>query len=250
MTVSLSTHATRAILLDIEGTTTPAAFVYDTLFPFARAHAAEYLHAEWASDACRGAVELLGGEHAADLARREATPSWVEEPLAARVASVAAYVGWLIDRDRKSPGLKALQGHIWRRGYASGELRGQVFADVPPALERWRAQRLEVCIYSSGSVLAQQLLFQTTEAGDLTRLLSRYFDLDVGPKTSPESYRRIAGALEMPAADMLFVSDVAAELDAAQAAGLRTILCVRRPASAPMSPRAHSVIRTFNEIGD
>jgi enolase-phosphatase E1 len=248
VSVSLSATGTRAVVLDIEGTTTPIAFVYDVLFPFARAHAKEYLEREWTSGPCRAAVALLREEHAADVSHNQGPPAWVDEPHTAQVASVAAYVGWLMDRDRKSSGLKALQGEIWRSGYRSGELRGQVFPDVPPALARWRAQQLAVCIYSSGSVLAQQLLFQTTGAGDLTRFLTGHFDTGIGPKASPDSYRHIAEALAAPAERLLFISDVTGELDAARAAGLQTLLCVRssNPTTAP--EHSHPVIHTFDDI--
>jgi enolase-phosphatase E1 len=248
VSVSLSAAGTRALVLDIEGTTTPMAFVHDVLFPFARAHSREYLEREWASQLCRAAVALLREEHAADIAHSQGPPSWVDDPLTLQIASVAAYVGWLMDRDRKSPGLKALQGEIWRSGYRSGELRGQVFPDVPPALERWRAQQLDVCIYSSGSVLAQQLLFQTAAAGDLTRFLTGYFDTGIGPKTSPDSYSRVAAALAAPAERLLFISDVTSELDAARAAGLQTLLCVRPSNPTPAHEHSHSVIRSFDDI--
>ena len=221
MSVSLSATGTRAVVLDIEGTTTPIAFVYDVLFPFARVHAREYLEREWTSEPCRAAVALLRDEHAADVAQNRAAAPWADDSLATQIASVAAYVEWLMGRDRKSPGLKALQGHIWQSGYRSAELRGQVFADVPPALARWRAQKRGVWIYSSGSVLAQQLLFQTTDAGDLTRFLTGYFDTGIGPKTSPDSYRRIATTLAEPAERLLFISDVTGELDAARGLDFR-----------------------------
>jgi len=249
VTVSLSATGTRAVVLDIEGTTTPIAFVYDVLFPFARAHAREYLERQWTSEPCRAAVALLRDEHAAALSHDQAPPEWIDEPPALQIVSVAAFVGWLMDRDRKSPGLKALQGEIWRSGYGSGELRGQVFPDVPAALERWRARQLDVCIYSSGSVLAQQLLFQTTDAGDLTRFLTGYYDTGIGPKASPDSYRRIAGALDAPAERLLFISDVTGELDAARGAGFQTLLCVR-PSNPAASDHGHPVIHTFDEIGE
>jgi enolase-phosphatase E1 len=248
VSVSLSAAGTRAVVLDIEGTTTPIAFVYDVLFPFARAHAKEYLEKEWTSGPCRAAVALLREEHAADVSHNQGPPAWIDDPLTAPGASVAAYVGWLMDRDRKSSGLKALQGEIWRSGYRSGELRGQVFPDVPRALERWRAQQLAVCIYSSGSVLAQQLLFQTTDAGDLTRFLTGYFDTGVGAKASPDSYRHIAEALAAPAEQLLFISDVTGELDAAHAAGLQTMLCVRPSNPVPAHAHRHPVIHSFDEI--
>ena len=250
MSLSLSVTGTRALVLDIEGTTTPIAFVSEVLFPFARAHAREYLEREWTSEACRAAVAVLRDEHAADVSRNQAPPAWVDDSLILEIASAAAYVGWLMDRDRKSPGLKALQGEIWRSGYRSGELRGQVFPDVPPALERWRARQFVVCIYSSGSVLAQQLLFQTTDAGDLTRFLSGYFDTGIGPKVSSDSYRHIAEALAAPAERLLFISDVIGELDAARAAGLQTLLCVRPSNPTPACEHSHLVIRSFDEIDE
>ena len=248
MSVSLSASGTRVVVLDIEGTTTPVEFVYDVLFPFARAHVREYLEREWTSESCRAARAQLRTERAADVAGGQTPPAWVDNSFAAEIASVTAYVGWLMDGDRKSPGLKALQGEIWRSGYRSGELRGQVFPDVPPALERWRAQQLDVCIYSSGSVLAQQLLFQTTDAGDLTKFLADYFDTGVGSKTSPDSYRRIAEARAAPAARLLFISDVASELDAARAAGFQTLLCVRPANPVAIGEHSHCAIRTFDEI--
>jgi enolase-phosphatase E1 len=231
VTVSLSTADTLAVVLDIEGTTTPVAFVYDVLFPFARAHVAEYLAREQNSHRCRSAIALLRDEQTADAQRGD----------------VVEYVHWLMDRDRKSPGLKMLQGLIWEAGYRSGELKGDVYADVPTALERWRARGRKIYIYSSGSVLAQQLLFSTTEAGDLTTSLSGYFDTGVGPKTSPESYRIITSRIDVPPAQALFVSDVVSELDAAREIGMQTALCVRGPGSA--APHGeHRVIHTFDDI--
>jgi enolase-phosphatase E1 len=237
VTVSLSALHTRAIVLDIEGTTTPVAFVYDVLFPFARARVADFLQREGSSSACQDAVALLDAERAADLAKGDAPP----EPM-------TAYVHWLMDRDRKSRGLKALQGLIWKDGYRSGELHGQVYPDVPPALARWQAHGLSTYIYSSGSVLAQQLIFGSTSAGDLTKYLRGYFDTEVGPKTAADSYRQIAHATSDPPVAILFVSDVAAELDAARAADMRTALCMRSGAAVIAGP--HPVIHTFDDISD
>src|SRR5262245_11971395 len=156
-----------------------------------------------------------------------------------------------MDCDRKSPGLKALQGLIWQEGYESGELRGQVYPDVPPAFNRWRQDGLEIYIYSSGSVLAQQLLFASTEAGDLTKFLSGYFDTAVGPKVSPDSYVTIANQVQIAPPEILFVSDVAHELDAARTYRLRTALCVRSselPSTPESQSELHPVVRTFDEI--
>ena len=241
MTVSVSALQTRALVLDIEGTTTPIEFVYQILFPYARTHAAEYLARNQESSDCREAVALLRKEHAAD------PPADVA--LDFSPATIVAYVHWLMDRDRKSPGLKALQGLIWRDGFKSGELRGQVYPDVAPAFERWRRRGLDIYIYSSGSVLAQQLLFGSTQAGDLTKFLKGYFDTAVGPKTSPDSYRVISERIHVASSEILFVSDVLQELDAARASGMRTTLSVR--GGDPTSgSEVHPVIRSFDEILD
>ena len=155
-----------------------------------------------------------------------------------------------MDEDWKSPGLKSLQGLIWQEGFRSGELRGRVYPDVPPAFKRWRANGLDLHIYSSGSVLAQRLLFETTDAGDLTTCLSGYFDTAVGPKTSAASYRAIAEEVRVPAVSILFVTDVLAELEAAVDAGLHGALCVRDAHSGPSPIMTHPIIRTFDEIAD
>jgi enolase-phosphatase E1 len=123
-----------------------------------------------------------------------------------------------------------------------------VFADVPPALERWRAHRIPVGIFSSGSVLAQQLLFRHSTAGDLTTRLRWHFDTTTGAKTDPDSYRRIAAAMDVPAGDVLFVSDVAAELDAARTAGMQTRLAARPGNKPAPAGHDHAVIHTFDEL--
>lgn len=248
MIVALSTFDIRAIVLDIEGTTTPVAFVYDVLFPYARAHAEAYLTREWNTDTCRAVVALLADEWAADVARGETPPVLVAQDISP--AHVAAFANWLTDRDRKSRGLKALQGLIWREGYASGELRGQVYADVAPALERWRARARDVYIYSSGSMLAQQLLFASTEAGDLTPFLRGYFDTTVGSKTDPDSYQAIVDRINAMPSQVLFVSDVLREVDAARDAGLRTALCVRDSTGSETERGPHPIIHSFDEIVD
>ena len=153
-----------------------------------------------------------------------------------------------MDRDRKSTGLKSLQGKIWEEGYRAGALKSEVYSDVPPALERWRRQGIDIAIFSSGSIQAQQDLFRNTVAGDLTRFIRAYFDTTTGPKTQPESYARIAADLERTPVEVLFVSDVTAELDAARTAGMRTALCVRM-AGSPTPSGGHPVIHTFSELG-
>jgi enolase-phosphatase E1 len=228
----------RVVLLDIEGTTTPITFVTDVLFPYARERVLDFLRRRGEEAAVREDRRRLREEHAAD-ARAGASPP----PGTGDVASEVAYVHWLMDRDRKSTGLKALQGRIWEEGYARGDLRGDVYADVPPAFERWRRQGRAIAIFSSGSVLAQRLLFRHTPLGDLTPFLAAHFDTTTGGKREADSYRRIATLLSHAPHEVLFVSDVAAELDAARAAGMGTALCWREPAPAP--PSEHPVVMTF-----
>ncbi len=220
----------RAILLDIEGTTTPIEFVHQVLFPYARARVHDYLEQE--------DIALLAAEYSAEP-RSADLPAWNPE----------AYVYWLMDRDRKSTALKALQGRIWEAGYRVGDLKGkaEVYPDVRPALERWRSAGTTIAIFSSGSVQAQRNLFANTTAGDLAPFLSGYFDTTNGPKREAASYRRIATALGSRTTEVLFVSDVAPELDAARAAGMRTAHCVRG-ASADDSPTGHPRIHSFAEL--
>lgn len=238
----------RAIVLDIEGTTTPVAFVYDTLFPYARNELRRYLERYGDSPECRSILARLRLEHDAEAREASDVPDWTDGTIAARVESVVRYVTWLMDRDRKAPALKDLQGRIWEEGYRTGQLVGEVFDDVEPALHRWNQQGIGIGIFSSGSVLAQQLLFRHSSAGDLTPLLRWHFDTSVGAKTDAESYRRIASVLGAPASSILFISDAVRELDAALAAGWRTALCFRPGNAAPPAGHGHSTIQSFDEL--
>jgi enolase-phosphatase E1 len=186
-------------------------------------------------------VAGLRAEHARDAAAGQDPPAWDGS-----TAGAAAYARWLMDQDRKLTALKSLQGRIWAEGYAQGRLRGQVYADVPPALARWTAAGSRVAIFSSGSVLAQKLIFGHSDHGDLTRFLSAYFDTTTGPKREAPSYARIAAALASPAAAGLFVSDVVAELDAARAAGVATALVVRTPPGP--AANGHPRVASFDEL--
>ena len=137
---------------------------------------------------------------------------------------------------------------IWQKGYESGELQSSVFDDVVPALERWKADDNTIAIYSSGSVLAQKLLFKYTDHGDLTNCIDRYFDTNIGHKRETESYKKIAEELELPAQEILFVSDVVAELDAAREAGMQTALVIREGDAEIAEPQPHWVVHDFNEL--
>ena len=201
----------RAVLLDVEGTTTPIDFVYQTLFPYARKNLERYLQGQ------------------------------------GRTSDLQKFLS-LMRQDDKSRELKELQGHIWAEGYATGELVGAVFDDVPQALQRWNARGIDAGIFSSGSVLAQQLLFRHSSAGELTPLIRWHFDTTVGGKKEPDSYRRIATNMELPPQNVLFVSDVVAELDAAREGGMLTALSVRPGNAEPPSGHGHLQIQTLNEL--
>ncbi len=196
-----------AILTDIEGTTTPIAFVRDVLFPYARARLPAFL--AQSRDAPEVAAEL------AEVRR-----------LAPGKDELKALLHWM-DLDAKITPLKALQGMIWAQGYDSGAIRAEIYPDVPPCLRRWSAAGLQLHVYSSGSVAAQKLIFGHSTAGDLSGLFSGFFDTRVGAKREPESYNRLAIAMNLPPVEVLFLSDTEAELDAAAAAGLRTCQLVR-----------------------
>ena len=237
----------RAVLLDIEGTTTPQDFVTRVLFPYAREHVREFLFRHAPTDhALRDDLAVLFSDHRTDERAGQSPPPWRDGSPAESLDSAVAYVHWLMDRDRKSTALKLLQGRIWEEGYQAGRLRGQVYPDVPRAFARWRAQGRDVAIFSSGSVLAQKLLFSRSEAGDLTPSIRAYFDTTTGAKGEAESYRKIARALGHAPADVLFLSDATGELDAAGEAGLATGLCERQ-GRAPSFP-GHPMVRSFDEV--
>lgn len=203
----------KVILLDIEGTTTPVDFVYGTLFPYARKMLQSKTAAEFDSD------DLLRVYAEFNDDTDAAKPSGAEGPV--------AYLLWLMDCDRKSTALKSIQGKIWKAGYEDGSLKSMLFPDVVPAIRSWRADGKRVYIYSSGSVLAQRLLFAHTHEGDLTPLIDNYFDTEIGPKKELSSYARISDALQVTPSEILFVSDSAEECRAAHAAGCLVRFSVR-----------------------
>jgi enolase-phosphatase E1 len=229
-------------LLDIEGTTTPIDFVHKTLFPFARGRMAMFVEKNFS--ALGEEIKRLKIEHKEDYAEEFYLKEFDESSL----ASISDYLIFLIDEDRKSTALKSIQGKIWQAGYETGELKSEVFPDVPRAFARWREQGKTVAIYSSGSRLAQKLIFKYSNAGDLTEFIADYFDTNIGGKKETESYRKIAEALNLSAAEIIFVSDVVAELDASQAAGMRTILSIRAGNAPLASDTAHQRIESFDEI--
>jgi enolase-phosphatase E1 len=243
----MSDANTSAILLDIEGTTTPIEFVYEVLFPFAHQHAREFVqHHREAADV-RADIAGLKAEYLADMENGEKPPDWRDDSDEAWLESVTAYVRWQMKQDRKSTALKSLQGKIWEAAYLSGRLLSQVYPDVPAAFARWRQQEKKVYIYSSGSILAQRLLFAHTTNGDLSGYIDGYFDTTTGVKRAAASYLAIAEKIALPAREVLFLSDVTAELDAARDAGMQTTLCVR-PGNAVAEPTTHPIVKTFADV--
>jgi len=225
-----------AILLDIEGTTTPIDFVHKILFPFARKRVGDFVIDNF--EQLGPEIAQLKAEHASD---KSYTMPFDEDS----TDSISLYLKHLIDTDRKSTPLKAIQGRIWQAGYETGDLRSQIFDDVPKAFEKWKAAGKTIAIYSSGSVLAQQNLFQYTDHGDLTPFISGYFDTNIGGKREKTSYQRIGEELGRESGEILFVSDVVAELDAAKEAGMETSLSIRAGNAPITSDTIHQAIHSF-----
>jgi enolase-phosphatase E1 len=230
---------TKAILLDIEGTTTPIDFVQNTLFPFAKARIAGFVQVNL--DDLKFELGQLAAEHAAET-------TYTGSFRADSPNSVSDYLKYLIEEDRKSTPLKAIQGMIWQQGYESGDLVSKIFDDVPAAFRRWKDAGRTIAIFSSGSVLAQRLIFKYSEYGDLTQLIDAYFDTNTGSKLDTGSYRKIAGELSADAADILFVSDIPAELDAARTAGMQSVLCVREGSAEITEDHSHKTIQNFDSL--
>jgi enolase-phosphatase E1 len=220
----------RAVLLDIEGTTSSIDFVHKVLFPYAVRELPDFIRRN-----CREAVvaALL------DDVRSEAN-----EADAGIEDIVGILDGWIKD-DRKATPLKALQGMVWKKGYVDGDFKGHVYPDTAPNMRQWADAGIKLYIYSSGSVEAQKLIFGHSEAGDLRPLISGYFDTRTGHKREAASYRRISESIGLPAEQVLFLSDVVAELDAAASAGMKTTQLVR---DARVEQGEHPAVKDFDSI--
>jgi len=201
-----------AILTDIEGTTSSISFVKEVLFPYARRELPRFVREHGQEPAVRRWLDAVAAEQGG---------------ICDDTVIVETLQGW-IDQDRKHTGLKALQGLLWQEGYRNGDFRAHLYPDAAAALHRWHDAGHTLAVYSSGSVDAQKLFFAHSEAGDLSALFAACFDTEVGHKRAPDSYRLIADALDRNCADIVFLSDVVEELDAAREAGMRTVLLDRR----------------------
>ncbi len=220
----------KAIVTDIEGTTSSLAFVKEVLFPYARANLAAYVRLHAAEPQVKTALEESCKEAGAELDTEQL---------------ITQLIQWL-DEDKKVTPLKSLQGLLWEAGYQAGAFKGHIYKDAAAHLKAWKAKGLDLYIYSSGSVHAQKLLFTHTEYGDLTPLFSGYFDTHIGGKKDQESYHKIARQIGIPANQLLFLSDIKEELDAAKAAGFETLWLTRD--SIPDPQAEHTQISSFDGV--
>lgn len=233
----------RGLLLDIEGTTSSITFVFDVLFPYARAHLAGFLDSDWDDPVTASALDQV----ARDAGSADFDAWAAAQPTPARDALERRILG-LMAADAKATGLKQIQGLIWRQGYEAGELISHVYDDVEPALIRWRAAGLDLRIYSSGSIQAQRQFFAHTERGNLLPHLTGHYDTAVGPKRAHTSYAAITRDWGLPAGAILFLSDVVDELDAARTAGMATTLMLRPGNPAPPPSHGHPTAATFDNL--
>lgn len=220
----------KAIVTDIEGTTSSIDFVHQTLFPYAKAHLRKFLAANENNPAVTAELHAISSLEGKPLTSDEAA---------------TVLERWMAE-DRKATPLKSLQGMIWRQGYEKGDLTGHIYDDTDEFLERWHASGIRLYVYSSGSEEAQRLIFGYTEHGDLTPLFSGYFDTRIGGKRDADSYRAILRAIGQDGGSVLFLSDTPEELDAARAAGMQTCQLLRDAKTRPHP--AHPQARDFSEV--
>jgi len=241
----------RQVVLDIEGTTCPVDFVSEVLFPYAREKLLPFLTAHKAEEPIRKLLQEVQAELLQDQSpiagalRSNAYSTDVQGGYG--LDTLCSYLDWLIQTDRKITPLKDLQGRIWDEGYQQGDLIAPLFADVPRALQRWHAQGIGLSVYSSGSVQAQKLLYGHTGSGDLSSVISHWFDTRTGAKNDPESYRIIAKTLYVQPAQVIFISDAIAELVAAEQAGMAVIFSLR-PGNPQQDPQQFRAIESFDTL--
>lgn len=236
----------KAILLDIEGTTSSIDFVYDVMFPYARKNFAAYLKQHFKTDPVQEALPALAHDLGFDSVESMFAAHVGDENDSPQDAVHRALIG-LMDDDVKSTGLKKLQGLVWESGFRSGEMVAHLYDDVAPAIDAWKSAGIDVRIYSSGSVYAQKLFFGHSLAGDLLPQFSGHYDTTIGHKREPASYQAIA-ADWMDADKILFISDVAEELDAAKSAGMQVVLSVRSGNKPVANPSDYNAVTSFADV--
>ena len=220
----------KTIVTDIEGTTTSLSFVKDVLFPYSRTHMATFVRDHTQDPAVRHELEevrRLSGQNLSETEIIDQLQRWIAE-------------------DKKVTPLKSLQGMIWEDGYQKGDFKGHLYEDAARHLKKWQQAGIRLYVFSSGSVQAQKLLFAHTEYGDLTPLFSGYFDTNIGNKREADAYRKIAETINTAPEDILFLSDIQEELDAAHVAGMQTLWLIRDGAIDPGA--AHRQITNFDTI--
>ncbi len=237
--------AGRCLLLDIEGTTSSIRFVFDEMFPYVRRNLQAFLDEQWDQPSLRDACRQMAVDQGAADPEVSAWTGSSDPTVQKQV--VIQHVNALMDQDSKTTGLKQLQGLIWRDGFHAGQLRAHVYEEVPDCLNDWREQGCDLRIYSSGSVAAQLLFFGHTIAGDLLHHFQGHYDTRIGAKKESRSYINIAEDIGIPTSEILFVSDVVAELDAARETKMQTALSIR-PGNPEMDPGTHPTIHSFREI--
>ncbi len=216
----------QCVLLDIEGTVSDIRFVYDVMFPYAKQNMERFLLKNWESLAVQAAIETIASDAGIASINDWLGPDWQSGDISA-ILKLSEHCKQLMATDSKATGLKSLQGMVWQFGFESGALRAELFADVLPALEEWKASGLDLRIYSSGSVLAQRMFFKHTVLGDLTDLFSAYYDTTIGNKRESTSYERIAAESQFEPSDIVFVTDIHSEVMAASQAGMQVVASVR-----------------------
>jgi enolase-phosphatase E1 len=220
----------KAIVTDIEGTTSSISFVKDILFPYARAKLPEFVRQNQNEPTIKQLIT--------DTCHEAKIEFDIE-------AAIDQLTEW-IDQDKKITPLKALQGLIWKAGYDLGDFKGHLYPDAIANLTAWHSQGIVLYVYSSGSTLAQKLLFGHTDDGDLTPLFSGFFDTNIGGKKEPDSYRKIADEIGLSANKILFLSDIKEELDAAKMAGFHTVWLTRD--HEPDAHAKHPQVSNFDAI--
>lgn len=223
----------RAILTDIEGTTTSIAFVHEVLFPYSREHLPQFIRDQQNEFEVRNALEMASAE--------------AGRPNLSTEDTIELLLQWIAE-DRKTAPLKTLQGLLWKQGYQNGAYKGHLYPDALQNLQAWAQQGLQLYVFSSGSVQAQKLLFSHTEYGDITPLFKGYFDTATGPKKKPSSYELIAKAMNQQPKDVLFLSDIIEELDAATLAEMQTCRLVREGDATLEKNCPHPQVRSFADI--
>lgn len=221
----------RAIVTDIEGTTSDIAFVKNVLFPYAHAAMEEYVLSQKENSAV---ADIL-----AEVAEIEGKPGMSE------AEAIDVLKRW-IDEDKKVTPLKTLQGFIWQHGYEMGDFTGHIYDDAAAGLREWHAAGIQLYVYSSGSIFAQKLLFGHSDTGNLMPLFSGYFDTTTGGKREQQSYEKIAAAIGIPVDQILFLSDIIEELNAARDAGMQT--CALNRDGLIENANGHPIAVNFNAI--